>query len=308
MLQILQRRAPGIRILVRGVRVQGTGAAQEIAGAVAAFSAEKNIDLLVVARGGGSLEDLWAFNEEAVARALAACPVPTISAVGHETDFTIADFVADLRAPTPSAAAELITAAQHQIAERVENLVRRLDRAANFQLLQARQRLTRLPVARSEARMSTLLHRSAQRLDDLSLRLEAAMATQLRQQQGHVARLAAAVLHHNPRQSIAHARERLQAGHTRIQRSIERTMQRSVVRLGALDARLNSLSPLAVLDRGYALVLTPDGALVRSTTQLAPGDKVRTRLADGDFTSSVESIGTGKSAHPKPNPRKQRKN
>jgi len=110
MLQILQRRAPGIRIRVRGVRVQGTGAAEEIAEAIAAFSgAGENIDLLVVARGGGSLEDLWAFNEEIVARALAACPVPTISAVGHETDFTMADFVADLRAPTPSAAAELLT-------------------------------------------------------------------------------------------------------------------------------------------------------------------------------------------------------
>jgi len=183
-----------------------------------------------------------------------------------------------------------------------------MDRATSFQLLQARQRLTRLPVARSEAQMSTLLHRSAQRLDDLSLRLEAALATQLRRQESNVARLAAAVLHHNPRQAIAHARERLQAGRTRIQRSIERTLQRSVVRLGALDARLHSLSPLAVLDRGYALVLTPDGRLIRSTAQLTTGDKVRTRLADGDFTSSIESIGNGKPADPKPILRKRRKN
>ncbi len=109
MLQILQRRAPGIRLFVRGVRVQGPGAAQEIAEAIGAFSAQQAVDLVVIARGGGSLEDLWAFNEEVVARAIGACVVPTISAVGHETDFTIADFVADLRAPTPSAAAELLT-------------------------------------------------------------------------------------------------------------------------------------------------------------------------------------------------------
>jgi exodeoxyribonuclease VII large subunit len=243
-----------------------------------------------------------------VARAIAASRLPVVSAIGHETDFTIADFVSDLRAPTPSAAAELITEAQHKIAERVENLVHRLDRATGFQLLQARQRLTRLPVARTEARISTLLHRSAQRLDDLSMRLESSLTALTRQRQSQVAGLLAAVLHHNPRQSIAHARERLQAGSTRIQRSIERTLQRSTVRLGALDARLHSLSPLAVLERGYALVLTPEGTLIRSTAQLAPGDKVRTRLADGDFTSSVESTGIGKPAGPKSTSRKRPKN
>ena len=317
-LSIVARRHSGLNVFILPVSVQGDSAPAEIEAAIALFNVEGlinsndvhtgRVDVIVLARGGGSLEDLAAFNSERVARAIAASSLPVVSAVGHETDFTIADFVADLRAPTPSAAAELITAAQHQIAERGENLVRRMDRAASFQLLQARQRLTRLPVGRSEARMSTLLHRSAQRLDDLSLRMEAALAAQLRQQQSQVARLAAAVLHHNPRQGIAHARERLQAGSTRIQRSIERTLQRSVVRLGALDARLHSLSPLAVLDRGYALVLTQDGTLVRSTTQLASGDKVRTRLADGDFTSSVESVGIGKSPDPKPNPRKKRKN
>ncbi len=144
MLQILQRRAPGISIRVRGVRVQGIGAAQEIAEAVDAFNREKNIDLLIVARGGGSLEDLWAFNEEAVARALFACEVPTVSAVGHETDFTIADFVADLRAPTPSAAAELITRDWSEWRQTIAKLQARLERTTRQVVGDHRRHLARL--------------------------------------------------------------------------------------------------------------------------------------------------------------------
>ncbi|MGA2277705.1 MAG: exodeoxyribonuclease VII large subunit, partial [Terracidiphilus sp.] len=212
-----------------------------------------------------------------------------VAAIGHETDFTIADFAADLRAPTPSAAAELITEAQHKIAEHLANQSHRLDRAVRFQLLQARQRLTRLPVSRTESRVSTLLHRQAQRLDDLSFRQEAALGGQLRQQQRQVADLTAAVLRHDPRQALAQARERLLACRTRIDRSLERTLQRSAVRIGALNGRLHSLSPLAVLDRGYALVLSADGSLIRSTAQIAPGDRLTTRLADGAFTSRVEA-------------------
>src|SRR5277367_6262022 len=144
MLRILQRRGPRIRIKVRGVRVQGTGAAEEIAAAIGAFGIEGNVDLLVVARGGGSLEDLWAFNEEPVARALAACSVPTISAVGHETDFTIADFVADLRAPTPSAAAELLTRDWAEWRQIVAKLHARLERATRQVLADHRRNLARL--------------------------------------------------------------------------------------------------------------------------------------------------------------------
>jgi exodeoxyribonuclease VII large subunit len=221
-----------------------------------------------------------------------------VSAVGHETDFTIADFAADLRAPTPSAAAELITEAQHKIAEHLASQSHRLDRAARFQLLQARQHLSQLPASRAEARIAALLRRHAQRLDDLSFRQEAAVSAMLRLRQDRVASLAAAILRHDPRQALAQARERLQACRTRLQRSMERTLQRPAVRVGALDARLHSLSPLAVLDRGYALVLSADGSLVRSTAQVSPGDALTTRLADGIFTSRVEST-SSKSAPPK---------
>jgi exodeoxyribonuclease VII large subunit len=247
------------------------------------------VDLIVLARGGGSLEDLAAFNSERVARAIALSDLPVVSAVGHETDFTIADFVADLRAPTPSAAAELITEAQHKIAEHLATQSHRLERATRFQLLQARQRLTRLPISRAESRVSTLLHRQGQRLDDATLRMDAALNLQLRQRQNRVAELTANVLHRDPRQNLAHAREHLSDFRGRLNRSLERLLQRSAARIGALDARLTSLSPLAVLDRGYALVLSAEGSLIRSTSELAAGDRVTTRLADGSFVSRVES-------------------
>ncbi|MDR3774751.1 MAG: exodeoxyribonuclease VII large subunit, partial [Terracidiphilus sp.] len=192
--------------------------------------------------------------------------------------------------PTPSAAAELITEAQHKIAEHLATLSHRLDRAARFQLLQARQHLSRCAAAdRAEARMAALLHRQAQRLDDLAFRLEAALTSQLRGRQHHLAALAAAVLRHDPRQHLAQARERLQAGRNRLQRTLERLFHAHASALRSLDARLHSLSPLAVLDRGYALVLNAEGGVVRSVAQIGPGDPLTTRLADGVFTSRVES-------------------
>jgi exodeoxyribonuclease VII large subunit len=246
--------------------------------------------VIVLARGGGSLEDLAAFNSERVARAIASSRLPIVSAVGHETDFTIADFVADLRAPTPSAAAELITEAQHDIAEHLAALAHRLDRAERFQLLHARQCFTDLSIARGDSRISALLHRLAQRLDELAFRHESAVSVQLHQLQTRVAELRAAALRHDPRRSIAQARETLGALRARLDRSIERLLHSSASAGNALDARLHSLSPLAVLDRGYALVLSADGTLVRSTARLAPGGSVTTRLSDGAFTSRVETV------------------
>jgi len=288
-LNIVARRHSGLSVLLYPVSVQGEQAPAEIEAALAELNASGLVDVIVVARGGGSLEDLAAFNSERVARSIAMSSLPVVSAVGHETDFTIADFVADLRAPTPSAAAELITEAQHKIAEYLAQQSHRLDRATRFQLLQARQRLTRLPVSRADGRVAALLHRLEQRLDDLSLRMEAAVSGQLRQGQRRAAELAAAVLRHDPRQQLGQARERLAAGSTRLDRTVERMLHAAGARLSALDARLHSLSPLAVLDRGYALVLDAGGALVRSASQVAPGDQVVTRLADGAFTSRVES-------------------
>ena len=302
-LQIAARRHSGLNVLLVPVSVQGDSAPAEIEAALTllneAIAADASLaDLVLIARGGGSLEDLAAFNSERVARAIAASTLPVVSAIGHETDFTIADFVADLRAPTPSAAAELITEAQHKVDEYLTTLAHRLDRAARFQLLNARQRLAALSIDRAESRIFTLLHRQSQRLDDLTFRQESALTARLRQLRDHSAHLAAAVLRHDPRSALSHAREHLQACRTRLAHALEHTLQRAAARAGVLTARLHALSPLAVLDRGYALVLNAEGSLIRSTTQLTPGDPLTTRLADGSFTSRVESTAPAKPVLP----------
>jgi len=293
-LNIAGRRHAGLNVIVCAAAVQGEQAAGEIETALSHLNASGLVDLIVVARGGGSLEDLSAFNSERVARAIVGSKLPVVSAIGHETDFTIADFVADLRAPTPSAAAELITEAQHRVEERVATQSTRLERAVRFQMLHARQKMDRVLLDRSERRMVTVLHRLGQRLDDVGFRMESNLTELIRRRQRETAALASDVLHHEPRQMLARMRERLTVGNTRMERSLERTLRRSSARVESLDARLRSLSPLAVLDRGYALVLDAEGMLIRSTSQLTPGDALRTRLSDGEFRSTVDEIGTTK--------------
>jgi exodeoxyribonuclease VII large subunit len=288
-LNIVGRRHSGLNVLLYPVSVQGDSAPAEIERALAALNECGLVDVIVVARGGGSLEDLAAFNSERVARAIVASRVPVVSAVGHETDFTIADFAADLRAPTPSAAAELITAAQHNVAENLASLTHRLERAARYRNLQARQNLAHIQVDRAESRMRTLLHRLEQRLDEMNLRMDAALTRTLRQRHREVTEWTAAVLRHDPRQRLAHARGHLVSSRTRLDRTMERLLDRERGRLRACDAQLHSLSPLAVLDRGYALVLDAHGALVRSAHQLRAGDGVYARLGEGAFTGRVEA-------------------
>lgn len=288
-LNIVGRRHAGLNVLLCPSSVQGDSAAGEIEGAIACLSSSGLVDAIVVARGGGSLEDLAAFNSERVARAIAASPVPVVSAVGHETDFTIADFVADLRAPTPSAAAELITEAQHRIAEHVGRLDSRLERAGHFRLLEARQRLARVAAARAETRITTLLHRLEQRLDDATQRLVGGMIFRVRDTQRHVFEMGASVLRHDPRQRLAHAQQHFASGRIRLLHAAQRLTQERRARLEALDARLRTLSPLAVLERGYALVLDAGGRLVRSANQVNAGELLTTQLADGSLTSRVET-------------------
>jgi exodeoxyribonuclease VII large subunit len=288
-LNIVGRRHSGLNVLIFPVSVQGEQSTEEIESALKFLNACGLVDLIVVARGGGSLEDLSAFNSERVARAMAGSALPVVSAIGHETDFTIADFVADLRAPTPSAAAELITEAQHRIAERVANQASRLERATRFQMLHARQKFDSLPLSRAEWRVTAMVQRLHQRLDDLGFSMETSVSGLVRQRQREVAELSTVVVHHDPRQWLGRTRERLNAGCARLDRSVERSLQASSANLGALSARLRSLSPLAVLERGYALVLDANGTLIRTTAQVSAGNLVTTRLGDGEFTSRVES-------------------
>ena len=290
-LNIVGRRHAGLNVVVCPAAVQGEQAMGEVEAALAKLNASGLVDVIVVARGGGSAEDLAPFNSERVARAIVASGLPVVSAVGHETDFTIADFVADLRAPTPSAAAELITEAQHRVAERVANQTSRLERAARFQVLQARQRLDRVPMDRAERKIAGILRGQSQRLDDLEFRMEGSVSGLIRIRQRDVAEMAADVLHHEPRQMLARARERLGVSETRIERSVERTVRRWSARVDGIDGRLRSLSPLAVLERGYALVLNKDGVVIRSVSQVKDGERLRTRLSDGEFGSTVDEDG-----------------
>jgi exodeoxyribonuclease VII large subunit len=287
-LNIVSRRHSGLNVLLYPISVQGESAPSEIVTALAALNSSGLVDLIVLARGGGSLEDMAAFNSERVARAIAGSNLPLVSAVGHETDFTIADFVADLRAPTPSAAAELVTEAQHKIADRVATQSVRLERATRFQLLQARNRLDALPVDRAGGRMAALLHRLEQKVDDVAFRLESCVGGDLELRLRHVAELSAALLRHDPRRALAVVGERLAANRQRLEHSVLASLRNFAQRVKALDQRLQALSPLAVLDRGYALVLTADGALIRSSSLLAVGDRVTTRLSQGAFVGRVE--------------------
>ena len=286
-LNIVGRRHGSLNVLLAPASVQGDSAPAEIESALARLSASGLADVIVVARGGGSLEDLAAFNSERVARAIAASRVPVVSAVGHETDFTIADFVADLRAPTPSAAAELITEAQHRVAERVNALCLRLERAARFRLLQARQSIDSLHAERAEWQMGSTLNRLEQQLDESVLRVEQSMHARLQASQHAVLVLAGRVMRHDPRRMLSEARERMASICVRLERAMERHVHELATHVHEADARLYALSPLGVLQRGYALVQDANGLLIRSTAQIARGDLVRTRLGDGAFLSQV---------------------
>ena len=242
-LNIVSRRHSGLNVLLSPVSVQGESAPSEIEAALAELNATNLVDIIVVARGGGSLEDLAAFNSEQVARAIAASRLPVVSAIGHETDFTIADFVADLRAPTPSAAAELITEAQHKIGDRLATQSHRLERAARFQLLQAHQRLAHLPISRVESRVTTVLHRLEQRLDDAARTTGCSRAATITPAPEPSRRAGDRSPSYDPRQKLAHAREHLTGLRARLNRCLERLVETSSARLGSFDARLHSLSP-----------------------------------------------------------------
>lgn len=288
-LNIVGRRHSGLNVMLYPASVQGEQAVEEICAAIADLNSSGLVDLIVVARGGGSLEDLAAFNSEAVARAIAASSLPVVSAVGHETDFTIADFVADLRAPTPSAAAELITEAQHHVAEEIVELARRLERAARYQVLQARQRWSRVDAGRNEMRMTQMLRRHGQRLDELSGRLDGTIEATLGRLSASNEGLSAAVMRHDPRQRLNQSRQSLNAAHSRMEMAMLHQLHAAASQRGALAARLEALSPLAVLDRGYALVQDENGRVVRDAAVLAGGELLKTRLARGEFSSRVET-------------------
>jgi len=291
--KVIRRRHARLNLLVYPATVQGPGCAASIAAGIRFFNAHpEKADLILIARGGGSIEDLAGFNDEALARTIAASALPTVSAIGHETDFTIADFVADLRAPTPSAAAELITAAQHRIEERVQALDARVRRAIRYLLMQARQRLSALSIAEIQNRLQILIGRRGQRLDDLRHRLESAANRSLRTPASRLATLTARLDRNNPSVRLALAGQRLESANQSLGRLALTTIAARAATLDHASARLHALSPLAVLNRGYALVYAANGQLLRDAADTKPGNPIRARLATGSLTAEVKTVDT----------------
>ncbi|MGC2635675.1 MAG: exodeoxyribonuclease VII large subunit [Acidobacteriaceae bacterium] len=289
-LNIAGRRHAGLDVLLYPAVVQGDAAAAEVAAGIAYFNRTRQVDVIVIARGGGSLEDLAPFNTELLAEAIAASELPVISAVGHETDFTIADFVADLRAPTPSAAAELVTAALHNVAERIQLLDQRLVRACRYRLMQAAGALARVRVEAMLVKEMDQLRRRQQRVDDLSLRIESRCRAGLRLRREHLHELLTRLTRQDVASRLSLARARHSALDTRLVRAAQEQLRLCHERAAGLSRQLSALSPLAVLERGYALVYDDSGTLIKTSMNVAEGQSIVVRLARGRIRSRVSSV------------------
>jgi exodeoxyribonuclease VII large subunit len=285
---VVRRRHARLNLLVYPATMQGSSSPSSVAAGIRWFNAHKErTDLIIIARGGGSMEDLACFNDEVLARTIAASQLPIVSAIGHETDFTIADFVADLRAPTPSAAAELVTAAQHRIEERVQSLAQRVHRAGRYHLLHARQRYASLSAESVLTRLRDAVNHRDQRIDDLHHRLTSAAQRRLHIPTQRLAHLTARLRRQDIAVRIATTQRRLQTATQRLRGTATQTIATRQTRLNQASARLEALSPLAVLNRGYALVYAADGTLLRSAADTTPGDTIHARLSQGTLKATV---------------------
>lgn len=286
-LNILQRRHHSVNVLIFPAQVQGDAASIEVAAGVRYFNQHDNVDVIIIARGGGSAEDLASFNSEALARSIAASEIPVISAVGHETDFTVTDFVADLRAPTPSAAAELVIRSRQEIEEQASSLHERLSRAMRYRLLMGRQALTELAQHGAFARMMEVIRQRQQKLDDLSHRMEVAERQLLERMRRQWETVSSAVRHYDLRLVLSGMKKELDSRTTSLVAVTRNVLLLHRVRAERLQTALESLSPLAILDRGYALVFDSEGQLLKDSSPVKPGDEISARLAHGQIQASV---------------------
>ena len=284
-LRVLHRRFPNLPVLIVPARVQGENAAQEIARGIVRAAKAPSVDVVVVARGGGSLEDLWAFNEEVVARALCGCPVPTVSAVGHEVDVTIADYCADVRAPTPTAAAELLAREKTELVADLAQRRARLSRGLRAQLDRRRAQLDKLSARVADPRR--LLSDRKLRLDRLQQRLEDRARAELEQRLAKLRKL-------RERLEAQHPREKLHRLHREVARLSEklgalvrRALAARQQKFQTLNGRLDAMSPLKVLARGYAVAFDERGHALKSVEQVQPGERLRVRLHEGELSASV---------------------
>jgi exodeoxyribonuclease VII large subunit len=285
--RILQRRFPNLHVVLYPVRVQGDGAAGEIVQAIRYFDRKQLADVLILARGGGSLEDLWAFNEEAVARAIVACAIPIITGVGHETDFTIADFAADIRASTPSAAAEMVVRTRQEFDAHLGDCREKIAQLLRYRLLQSSHRLRDLNLHRAARRLEDALRRKRQHTDDLVALLAAALRGQLqsfeRRFETSLARLAAVDFRARLRAAAVRLEQRAAALEVRIGRALAAKGQL----LDKFVVQLEERSPLRLLERGYAICYGSAGNVVQAADQVAIGEEIRVQLAHGRLGAEV---------------------
>ena len=291
-LNVLSRRAPWVQPVLLPVRVQGRGAELEIATAIRKLGDPERFgypkcDVLIVGRGGGSIEDLWNFNEEVVARAIAACPIPIISAVGHEIDFTIADFVADLRAPTPSAAAELAVADGTELRRNIQRLHLRMHRSAMHRMTVFKDKLDHLKRGVLQRDADRILRESIQRVDNARDLLVRSVQTHLTRQYQQVRELQFALRANHPAKVMDRRNESLARLKVRMVRAAEHQFNLKSDRLKQLRSLLRTLGPESAFQRGFSIALTVDGKVVTSSISLNPGETLRTKFSDGETRSVV---------------------
>jgi exodeoxyribonuclease VII large subunit len=290
MLNILQRRSPWLRILICPVRVQGEGAASEIAAMIRLVDRKRavlGVDVMIIARGGGSLEDIWEFNEEVLARAVYGCDLPIISAVGHEIDYTIADFVADLRAPTPSAAAELVAPSQEALLSSLTAKKLALERLIKQSIEVAHLRLQRLREARGLREPVRLIFDRQQKIDQLEARLLQLLRWTIEHHRVHTNRLGALLQAYKPAQVLVRRRAELASQQARLENAVNRQLDRAKQHLTALHRSVLLLGPAQTLQRGYSITRKLSGEIVQRSADVEPGEEIQTRLAEGELRSTV---------------------
>ncbi|MFT4273615.1 MAG: exodeoxyribonuclease VII large subunit [Pantoea sp.] len=295
-LRVLHRRDPSLPVVIYPTAVQGVDAPAAIVRAIELANLRDECDVLIVGRGGGSLEDLWSFNDERVARAIFASRLPIVSAVGHETDVTIADFVADLRAPTPSAAAELVSRNQLELLRRLQSQQQRLEMAMDYYLAQQQRRYTRILYRLQQQHPQLRLARQNTALLQLQQKLHDAMDQRLRSASRQQDRLLQRLNAQQPQPRILRAQQQLQQWQYRLQQGMQNQLNQHRQRFGTLAAQLEGVSPLATLARGFSVTTDTQGHVVKKMQQLSKGDLLRTRLDDGWVESEVTALTPRKSA------------
>ena len=290
MLTVLKRRAPDLPVFIYPTQVQGSAAISQIVAAITLANRRAEVDVLIVGRGGGSLEDLWCFNEEAVARAIAGSAIPVVSAVGHEVDVTISDFAADLRAPTPSAAAELVAPDRSARAQRLVHLKQRLVQAISRRQTAARHGFALLQKRLDHQDPKRRLEQQSQRLDELSGRLQQLLNLRLHQGERRLANLELRLQARSPSTLLAAGKRRHQLAEERLHSLMNKRQDLAAHRLAMLSARLDGISPLATLGRGYSITRTPSGEVISRAAQVSPGQQLVTMLAEGELRVRVEEV------------------